>query len=431
MTTTKLADPSRAMLAIDFGTSNSLVAAADPTVTTPPLALDTEAPDPTVFRSVLYFPNGNLCYYGQNAVHQYTEDQAQGRLIRSIKKYLPSESFVGSWIDDRMVRLEDLIGIFLLEMRKRACSQLGAEVDSVLLGRPAKYSDDPVKDKLAQYRMQKAAEFAGFKNVSFLPEPLAAAFELRRTLTEMKTVLVVDLGGGTSDFTVIRIGPEQFKDSDVLGIGGVSLAGDVVDGDFMRSFVAPYLGSKVRYRVPMGKNIMEMPKSLLDHICSPADIAQLQKSDYMHFFRLVREWALRDGDKEAMERLFVIVEDQLGFMVFEEIDRVKRAFSSTDEASFDLKYPGAEIHFKVARPDYNVVVSPTSEKILACMDETLKASGVEPKDVDIVYCTGGTSKLRVIQHGLRQRFTPEKIQGQNYFHSVIGGLASRAQELVR
>ena len=418
-----------AILAIDYGTSNSLLAVADATSSSAPLPLDPSAPDSTVFRSVLYFPHGQLCFYGQKAIDEYGERQADGRLIRSIKKYLPSESFIGSFIDNRMVRIEDLIGYFLLEMRKRACEHLGYDVERVLLGRPAKFSDDPVKDKLAQYRMEKAAAIAGFKEVQFLPEPLAAAFELRKKLTETKTVLVVDLGGGTSDFTVIRIGPQPFRDEDVLAIGGVSIAGDVVDGEFVRHSVAPHLGSKVRYRVPMGSNVLEMPKSLLDHICSPADIAQLQKSDYFQFFRSIRDWSLRDVDRQALDRLFSIVEDQQGFRLFEEVDRVKRELASNEAVKFFFDYPGAEMDFEVVRPDFDAQIWNPAEKILKVMDDTLLASGVAASDIDIVYCTGGTSKLRVIQGGLRKRFPKERIMGGNFFHSVIEGLASRAQEL--
>ena len=417
------------ILAIDYGTSNSLVAATDGVTTTPPLAIDPEAEDPTVFRSILFFPHGNLCYYGSRAVREYTDSQAQGRLIRSIKKYLPSESFLGSWIDNRVVKLEDLISYFLLEMRKRAGQALNQDVTSVVLGRPAKFSDDPVKDKLAEYRLQKAAELAGFKNISFLPEPLAAAFDLRRKLTDMKTVLVVDLGGGTSDFTVIRIGPDAYKESDVLAMGGVSVAGDAVDGSFMRSQVAPFLGSKVKYRVPLGRNVLEMPKSLLDHICSPADIAQLQKSDYMNFFRQVRDWALREEDREALERLFAIVEDQRGFEVFEEVDRVKRALSGGGRAKFSFDYPGAEIEFEIESVDYDVVIYPSTEKILSTMDQVLKDAGLKPDQIDIVYCTGGTSKLRRIQGGLLERFPRDRVMGANFFHSVIEGLTARAAEL--
>jgi hypothetical chaperone protein len=419
------------ILAIDYGTSNSLVAATDGVTTTPPLPIDPGADDPTVLRSILFFPHGNACFYGSRAIQEYVEHQAQGRLIRSIKKYLPSESYIGSWIDNRVVKLEDLISYFLLEMRKRASESLGKDVTSVLLGRPAKFSEDPVKDKLAQYRLEKAAELAGFKSISFLPEPLAAAFDLRRRLTETKTVLVVDLGGGTSDFTVIRLGPDAFQESDVLSIGGVSVAGDAVDGAFMRTQVAPYLGSKVKYRVPLGSNILEMPKSLLDHVCSPADLAQLQKSQFMHFFRQVRSWALRGEDQEALERLFTIVEDQRGFDIFEEVDRVKRSLGTAASAKFNYDYPGAEIAFELTAADYDVTIDPATSKILDCMDETLKSAGVTADSIDIVYCTGGTSKLRRIQAGLAARFPREKIMGANFFHSVIEGLSARAREIVR
>lgn len=426
----KFVDPKRVMFAIDYGTSNSLLAATDGRLTTPPLPLDESAPDPTVFRSLLFFPHENLCFYGQRALQEYSEHHGEGRLIRSIKKYLPAETYLGSWIGDRVVKLEDLISYFLLEMRKRACRYLDIDVDQVLLGRPARFSEDPVKDQLAQYRLQKAAELAGFKQIDFLPEPLAAAFELRRRLTEQKTVLVVDLGGGTSDFTVIRIGPQEFRKEDVLAIGGVSVAGDRIDGEFMKRQVAPFFGSKVRYRVPMGRNVLEMPKSLLDHICSPADIAQLRKSDHMEFFRNIQKWAPSPEDKERLDRLFVLAEDQLGFSLFEEIDRTKRAFSTSDEAQFRFDYPGIDIHFPLTRADFDVAVHAPAEEILRAMEETMGAAQVSGDQIDLVYCTGGTSKLGLIQQGLLRRFDPEKIVKQNYFHSVIEGLSARASEMI-
>jgi hypothetical chaperone protein len=415
--------------AIDYGTSNSLLVATDGESVTQPLALDPFAADPTVLRSILYFPNSKLCFYGQDAIGQYNDNSGEGRLIRSIKKYLPSESYVGSFIEDRVVRLEDLISYFLLEMKKRAEVQVGRTVDRVVLGRPAKFSNDPVKDKLAQYRLEKAAELAGFKSISFLAEPLAAALDLRTRLTEAKTVLVVDLGGGTSDFTVIRIGTEEFRDEDVLGIGGVSVAGDAVDGEFMKHQVAPFLGSKVRYKVPMGSNVLEMPKSLLDHICSPADLAQLRRSDHLDFFRSVQKWTLRDQDKAALERLFVLVEDQLGFAIFEEIDRLKRALGEHDEATFSFKAVGAEIEFPLSRPDFDVSVARPVDQILEAMDETLRQSSLTPEKIDIVYCTGGTSKLPLVQKALRRRFSDEKIVKRDFFHSVIQGLGEYARNL--
>jgi hypothetical chaperone protein len=416
--------------AIDYGTSNSLLVATDGRSVTKPLALDPTAPDPTVLRSLLYFPNGDQCFYGQEAIGHYSDQHGEGRLIRSVKKYLPSESYVGSWIDNRMVRLEDLIGYFLLEMKKRAEAQLGVQgVDRVVLGRPAKFSKDPIKDKLAEYRLQKAAELAGFKHIEFLPEPLAAALDLRTRLTEMKTVLVVDLGGGTSDFTVIQIGPRPFVPTDVLAIGGVPVAGDAVDGEFMKFHVAPFLGSRVKYRVPMGSNVLEMPKSLLDHICSPADLAQLRRSDHLEFFRSVQRWSVGDDDKAKLERLFVLVEDQLGFAIFEAIDQLKRALGESKEATFDFAAAGAEIQFQLTRADFDASVTKPVETLIETMDETMRAAQISPDEIDMVYCTGGTSKLGLVQKALRLRFPEEKILKADFFHSVIQGLGEHAMKV--
>jgi len=420
----------RLTFAIDFGTSNSLLAVTDGEVSVGPLELDPLSSDPSVFRSVLYFPNQDQCFYGQEAVERYSESQAEGRLIRSIKKYLPSQSFLGSWIENRMVRLEDLISIFLLEMKKRAEHKIGHHVDRVLLGRPAQFSENAENDQLALYRLKRAAEIAGFKHIEFLPEPLAAAFDLRRRLKQSQTVLVVDLGGGTSDFTVIRIGPHEFSSSDVLAMGGISIAGDAVDGEFMKTQISPLFGANVLYRVPMSKNILQMPKSLLDHICSPADIAQLKRNDYFEFFKSVEKWALHDDDKKRLHRLHVLVEDQLGFELFEHIDQTKRELGVSEAAKFKFDYPEIEIEREITRRQLNRAIDPAIVKILATLDRVVADSGLSFDKIDLVYCTGGTSKLLSVQEALRTRFSNEKIIETNFFHSVIEGLLARAKELV-
>lgn len=432
-------------LAIDYGTSNSLVAATDGITTTPPLPIEdfglaedgqihqkqSTGFDRSIFRSILYFPNQNQCFYGAKAITEYCENQSQGRLIRSIKKYLPISTYQGSWIEDRIVRIEDLIGFFLLEMRKRACKILDKDITSVLLGRPAKFSNDPVKDEFAQERLKRAAQIAGFKDISFLPEPLAAAFDLKKTLTSQKIALVVDLGGGTSDFTVIKIGPQPFSPSDVLSIGGVSIAGDVIDGDIMKEKISPFFGSKVQYRIPMGRNIMQMPASLLTHICSPADISQLRKNEYFEFFKNVKGWTLKATDKERMNNLVVLVEEQLGFSLFEEIDRIKRELSARATSTFKFNEPEIKIETEVSKEEFQNLSAASVEKILTTMNSTLADAQVASQDIDIVYCTGGTSKLAAIQSALVDQFGPEKVVGGQLFQSVLDGLAAYAAEQLR
>jgi hypothetical chaperone protein len=420
----------RVILAVDFGTSNSLATVATARGHSQPLPLDDNAPDPTVFRTLLFFPNSETCFYGQRAIFEYQENQGNGRFIRSIKKFLPSQSFVGSWIENRVVKLEDLVGLFLLEMKKRAEAIYGQKIDKILLGRPAQYSEDATADKLAVYRMTKASEFAGFKETYFFEEPLAAALDYKTTLKDWKTVLVVDLGGGTSDFTVMKIGPAAFQPSHVLAKGAVSIAGDVMDGRCMAEIFAPDFGSEVKYRVPLGSNILTMPRSLLEKICSPADIAQLMKNDYMHFLKQVENWALGPNDKKALQRLFVLCEDQLGFAFFEKIEELKKALGERETYEFNFPYPDIELKRDVPREQFAAILDAPVQKIFAKMNEVLSESGLQPNDIDVVYCTGGTSRLPQIQNGLIEKFGSEKVKANKYFHSVIDGLGVRATEIL-
>jgi len=223
------------VLAIDFGTSNSLAGAWCDGKRIEALDLDPTAKDPTLLRTLLYFPHGDLCYYGAEAIQQYIENDMEGRLFRSFKSHLPNQRYLGTFVGNRPMPLENLVGIFLLEIKKRAEAKLGTSIASAVIGRPARYAMDEVEDAFALHRMQKAAEYAGFKKVEFVAEPLAAALDLRRQLKEEKLVLVGDFGGGTSDFTLLRIGPKKFERTDVLGLDGCPAVGfpRFVPGDFL------------------------------------------------------------------------------------------------------------------------------------------------------------------------------------------------------
>ena len=152
-----------------------------------------------------------------------------GRLFRSFKSHLANRSYLGTFVNERPLPLEDMIGVFLLEMKRRCEALLKTDVEYVVLGRPARYSMSVEADSFALHRMTKAAEFAGFKHIEFVPEPLAAALDFRRGLKDEKIALIGDFGGGTSDFTLIRLGPFAYKKEHVLGLDGCPLAGDALD----------------------------------------------------------------------------------------------------------------------------------------------------------------------------------------------------------
>jgi hypothetical chaperone protein len=421
--------------ALDFGTSNSLLAAANESRTWAPVPLDPTANDPTILRSVLYFPNAKRCYYGDDALRKYAENGLEGRLLRSIKKHLPSRSFVGTYIDDRPMLVEDLVAAILREMRIRADTYFATEVTRVVLGRPARFSTEDRDDAFAEQRLLAAAKKAGFEEVHFVPEPVAAAREFGSHEGTDRIILVADFGGGTSDFTVMQVGPRRFSQSDVLAIGGVATAGDALDASIMRSKVSKHFGADVTYKVPMGSNVLRMPLTIVEQLCSPANLSILRRSDVADFLRNIRSWSVGGEDKEKLDQLQVLVDDALGFSIFEVIERAKRTLSNAEVAEIEFVYPSGEpsidVHDRVTTREFEDASQRDTDAILNCLDETLSSAGVKTSDVELVCCTGGTAKVPRIAREMRRRFGDDRVQDWKSFHSVVEGLAVVAQSLAR
>ena len=415
------------MYAIDFGTSNSLLAAANRNATCPPIPLDDRAGDPSVFRSILFYSDDGAWSFGAGALADYVAQGMRGRFIRSVKRFLPVASFTDTRIGTKKVLLEELVGMFLREMRTRANAHFGCDVRRVMLGRPARFSDDDQADALAEARLRTAAEFAGFEDIHFCPEPLAAAYDFGSSKPGANTFLVADFGGGTSDYTVARLDPSEPGSLEVLAIGGVAQAGDAFDGALMRNGIAEHFGSKVRYQVPFGSNWLEMPAPLMERLCSPADICLLARRDVVDFLRGVRAGSASDRDKLHVDQLLCLIEDSLGFQVFEAIEHQKRELSQNESATFRFEYPGIDIQESMTRARFEEASARVSGSILGRLDQVLERAGITPAEIDRVCSTGGTAKVPVIERGLVTRFGADKLQALSSFHAVIQGLAERAR----
>lgn len=416
--------------AIDFGTSNSLLTAANAEETVPPIPLDEGAEDPTVLRTLLFFGASEFSC-GSGAIGHFVDGGMQGRLIRSIKKFLPYRSFSGTQIGHRVVAIEDLVGRFLGVMRERANRYFGVDVDRVVLGRPAKFSLDAADDALAESRLEKAAKIAGFREVAFCPEPVAAAQDFQVVLDQPRVVLVADFGGGTSDYTIVRMRPEGFDPGDVLALGGISTAGDALDGSLMRHKIAKHFGADVTYRVPLGSNTLTMPRGIMEKLCSPADMTVLQHRDVLNFLRDVKSWSLGAEDKRKMDHLLCLVEDSLAFKLFEAIERTKCALSGNDEAVFRFEYPTIYLDERVGRDEFEAGSGREVQAILGALDQTVAEAGLGFGDIDVVCCTGGTARVPVITRGIEERFGRNKVKSLRAFHSVVQGLAERARLIAR
>jgi hypothetical chaperone protein len=418
--------------AIDFGTSNSLLAAANHTEVHPAIALDERAEDATVLRSVLFFPEAadlgeERCFFGKAALEEYVARGSRGRLLRSLKRFLPVRSFVRTQIGSQSYTLEQLIAGMLRELRSRADRFFGAQVERVLLGRPARFGNNAEEDALAQERLRQAALLAGFRHVDFCPEPVAAARDFRGQLSQNQLLLVGDFGGGTSDYTLVRVSEGGFALRDVLATHGVSVAGDALDGSLMRTELARHFGGEVSYRVPLGDNVLTMPRPLMEKLCSPAEMSLLGRRDAQTFLRDVRGWSLGPEDRRHIDQLLTLVEDTLGFVVFEAVEHTKKQLSSEESALFALHVPGIDIDQEFTRSGFESGAQRPLRSIVAALDETLEQAGVTAADVGLVCLTGGTARVPAVRQALTERFGAERLHSLRGLHAVVEGLARHAQ----
>ena len=413
--------------AVDFGTSNSLLSFVSPSGDIVPIQLEAGG---NVLRSLLYTPENNKWFFGNEAINEYVNHEGEGRFFRSIKKFLPEPSYNGTIVFNRNMNISEMVAVFLKEMRDRANKATGLNVERLVLGRPALYSLNKEHDQLAESRMRKAAEIAGFKEVVFCPEPIAAGLDYNSASQTEKIVLIADFGGGTSDFTLMKIHKGQHSQDDILGLSGIFSAGDALDGVMMRDFISPHFGSKFEYQIPGGNNVLKFPKNLLTKICSPAHITHLREKDTWEFLQHIEKFALSTEDSKNMQQLFTLVECQLGFPLFHEIEKTKIKLGKSAEVNFEYLFPGINILHEVSNNRYKDSVAATVDEIMATMMDVFTQSGLAPSKVDEVILTGGTSQFSLIQDKLENVFGKQKLYEHNIYQSVVNGLAQYARKLI-
>jgi len=314
-------------------------------------------------------------------------------------------------------------------MRERACAHFDVDVKRVVMGRPARFSNNPDDDAFAEERLGRAARLAGFDEVSFCPEPVAAAYDFAADLGEPKVVLVADLGGGTSDFTLVRMDSRGFQPNDVLSVGGVAVAGDAIDGGLVRVAVAPELGGRAEYRVPFGSNVMPMPKDLIEILCSPADLTLVDRVTVLRRIKDIQTGAINLPDRDKLEKLYTIIDDGVGFDLYEAVETAKRRLSDEDLTFLRLDYPGADLDLRVKREELERSSQPAIDRILSALDDTLQVAGIEHSDVQILCITGGTSRMPLVEEQLKKRVPNAALRRLKSFHSVVVGLARHAERI--
>jgi hypothetical chaperone protein len=406
------------VIGIDFGTSNTTAALPSGEV----LRIDHGE---ALFRTLLFFPeDSNETLAGSEAIARYQEDNA-GRFIQSMKTWLPAQSFTRTQLRGRTLSLEELIAIFLRKVRAEIERQ-GHPTGSVVLGRPARFSKDPAVDAFAEERLRKAAGLAGFGQVRFVIEPIAAALAYEATLRRDELVLVADFGAGTSDLTVMQLGPSRREQADrradVIASGGVYVGGDRFDAAIMKHKLFPHFGHGSTYQASPTSKRMEMPTYVSSRLLSWNEMSLIREKKTRELIELLLETSDR---KPAIEALHDLVMYNLGFRLYRAIEAAKVTLSTQPRAT--LEFDEERIHLRevVTREEFEVASAPLIDELEACTDE-VTAQIPSSLRIDSVFLTGGTSHVPAVRRLFARKFGEERLRTADAFTSVVEGLGRAA-----
>ncbi len=413
---------SKYIYGIDFGTTNSALAILD-TETNNLVKLFT-------IPSLLFFPEPSTPKeivaptVGHDAISLYVQNRMRGRFMKSIKKVLPNKSFIDTRIGSKSYRAEDLVALILVHLKKIADDFLGENITTAVIGRPVVFDENPEKDALAQERLSKAAQIAGFEEFYFQMEPIGAAFTYERQIEKQQLVLVADFGGGTSDFSLMKLNPEAInqadRTADMLAQGGIYIGGDNFDSDIMWYKGTPHFGRGVKEEFTPGKPI-DLPLSYFYSICS------WEKMNFLDSLRMKLSIAKSyqySGKDYRVKNLQTLIEQNLGYVLFKQIEKVKIDLTKADNAIFEFNESEIAINEPISIQEFSEeIIEKDVEKIEQYLQEFLEKNQIKNEDIDVVFMTGGTSMVRSLKNMFIERFGDEKIKSGDNFHSVAMGLA--------
>jgi hypothetical chaperone protein len=421
-------------IGIDFGTTNTVVSLCDNDGVTRTLRYPSAHGAHDTFRSILCYVSDDdnvlsprtRVYCGPEAIEVFLQHGEDARLIQSVKTFLSSKSFSKSTIHGREYTLEQLVADFLRGLVKAGQwrDAFAGFTGAVTVGRPVEFAGGggPAGDALAEQRLHTAFKAAGFPKINLALEPEAAAYFFAKRLQQPATVLVADFGGGTSDFSIVKFDP-QTGTTQALAHAGVGIAGDTLDFRIIDKVVAPAFGKGSRFR-PEDK-WLEVPKWIyfefehwhrLSFLNRPSVLRELQKIEQV------------SDRPETIARLRLFLEHELGFHLYQAVNRCKTALSGSEQATLSFQHGPIELESTVNRSDFEQWIEPDVAAIEAACSNALAQAAMREQDISIVFMTGGTSFVPLIRRRFEARFGASKIVAGDEFVSVGSGLALLARE---
>ncbi len=418
--------------AVDFGTSNSAIVIPD--AASGMALVELEPGHRTMPTAVFYFAEGPgpasghddpPRAFGRAAIAAYV-DGLDGRLMRSMKSILGS-SLIDQTTDvggGRGVKYLDVVAGYLRQLKRRAEAQAGTRIDRAVLGRPVFFvDDDAARDAQARAALASAARQAGFTDLHFQYEPIAAAFDYERSVSSEQTVLVADIGGGTSDFSIVRVGPRRAarleRKDDILANHGVHIAGTDFDRRVELAAILPEFGyggfgpgiaGAVPREVPSGVYFDLATWHLINTVYNPQRVAELRSM--RGFYAEIRHH----------DRLMTVVDERLGHELAARAEAAKIAVAEGGATRIDLSHVEPALAVTLGEREAVDALESDIERIVGAARETARQAGLAPAAIDALYFTGGSTGLRLLAQRIAAAFPAARAVRGDRFASVATGL---------
>ncbi|MEN3748735.1 Hsp70 family protein [Sphingomonas sp. HF-S3] len=417
-------DSDTGALGLDFGTTNTVAALADGAGSSRLIEFAGDEATGAVFRTALCFWeeergwNGIAHEAGPWAISEFLQSPLDSRFVQSFKTVAASPLFERAQIFGKPFRFEDLGRLFLQKLVAHSGGALDGRPRRVIVGRPVEYAGARPDPALARRRYDAMLDGFGVE-LHYVYEPLGAAFSYASRLTDPATILVADFGGGTTDFSVVRVAePGAERRCVPLASAGIGIAGDRFDQRIVDHLVLPMLGKGGDYR-SFGK-LLPIPGGYFVEFADWSRLALMRNRRTLDELRKLQRDAV---DPEPIGRMIALIEHEQGFPLYDAVGRLKRALSSAEAAEFRFCGGEVEIAAEVRRSDFEGWIGEDLRRIEAAMDTALDRAGVAAGDIDRVFMTGGSSLIPAIRAIFERRFGSERIATGGELTSIAHGLA--------
>lgn len=405
---------------LDFGTSNSTVGCVRPGQKT---LLPLEDGKVTLPSVVFFNSDEDSTCFGRTALQEYLAGY-EGRLMRSMKSLLGSRLIEGrTEVHGRSLLFRDLLRQFIGELKRRADLHGERTFEHVVLGRPVYFvDDDPMADRMAETTLAEIARSVGFKEVSFQYEPIAAAFHYETGIHREELVLVVDIGGGTSDFSLVRLSPQRAtladRRKDLLANGGVHIGGTDFDREFSLASVMPLFGFR-----SLLKNQREMPSRIY------YDLATWHSINAAYTYRVLTEqkrYSFDAQEPKKMARLITLIEQRAGHWLANEVEQAKIALSDQARTTLVLDRIEPDLRRQLSCEEFDSATSGLVGKIETKLAGLVRDAGIAPERIDTIFFTGGASGVPHLRRRIAALLPQARPVEGDLFGSIGAGLAIEA-----